>query len=235
MDIKYFNERRWPITELELQDLDSYVIDYLFNGKVQKSERYELNELDSYDTYYYANGTLKKTEGHCFKLLSQQMELVSRSYRLDSCENLNDVTQSLLEDCSFLRVYFNSQHNKQGDSLWQYKVYQGKQFKYEGFEAFDQQDRIIAQCVKERATNKYYSKRKYFYGDPAIFDGAFDGAPAMKFEYGEIGETPHIACDSGIFMDCSYSLDNFIKEQRLMDVFPWDKHVYYHSFEPMLP
>jgi hypothetical protein len=146
------------------------------------------------------------------------------------------VVVECLSKAGYWIIYFNAQNNSSGDVLWHYKEYDAGLFHHEGIHVFDFEKRTIAECVKYPGSIDWESKRKSFYGASQVFRVSLDGEYSIAFLYDDVTNLPtEVFCNYGSETDNDYIIEDFLQQQDIMDIFPWDQHTYYHSFEPMLP
>jgi hypothetical protein len=195
----------------------------------------QLDNLGRYFKHVFENEKLKKIEYYAYHRTQAKIVLRGGRRFLSAGENLADVINESMSEADDWTFYYNPVSNDQQNTLWDFQdIYKGE-LKSQGKEAFDSSLRTIAAYGLDAATNTKIGKRKYFYGDKAVFPGADDQLPTITFSYLDDDSPMEVFCHYGSETDNDYGIMEFLARDAIMAIFPWDQHLFYHSFEPMLP
>ena len=205
LEIKYTNEDNEPIT------------------------MQQLNVLEPHNKHFYENNKLKKIEQYRFIERGKKFVLRGVEYYLSSQENLNAITNEYVNENLYrFVVWHNNQTNSFGDQYWECNIYERLALKIKGKRVFNNEGLLIASCSIDINTGLISDRRKNFYGDKSIYK-------RLSYEDEFLSVTYNNSDVRGIYVgDDDYILTEFLASQH-EEVFVWDDHPYYHSFEPMLP
>lgn len=182
----------------------------------------------SYKKEIRSNGELKLIEYYV------KQKLRNGSYFLDNSESIQEIIDRYANTALSWVFYYNKQTNMVGDNTYEYKVYYDGILKEKGACANDSQGRLIAKKITDLSTNAVNSKRKFFYSDSQDFQSYEDYTGyAISFDY--LDHVTEVYCVFHPHVEETYSLDDFLAQEDIMEIFPWEEHTYYHSFDPILP
>lgn len=203
--IKYTNEDNEPITNQQL------------------------NVSEPHNKHFYENNKLKKIEQYRFIERGKKFVLRGVEYYLSGQENLQDIINEYVsENLYHFVVLYNNQTNSFGDQYWEYNIYTWLALTRKGKKVFTNEGLLIASCSIDINTELISDRRKNFYGDKSIYK-------RLSYEDEFLSVTYNNPDVRGIYVgDDDYILEEFLDSQYA-DVFVWNDHPYYHSFEPMLP
>jgi len=205
------------------------------NENYQVVTERQLNMLSSYFKHTYENDKLKKMEIFSFNKISRQLAQTGGTYYLSANEDLQNIIDQSLSNGKDWLFYYNETTNPSNDNLWDYEIYSNGVIREKGKKCFDSSARPIAVCSSKPEAEVYSGKAKFFYGDSLLFPKPFDGAAAFSFWYDQDNNPTEVYCEYGMETDNDYSIDEFIAQDSIMAIFPWEQYIYYHNFEPMLP
>ena len=189
----------------------------------------QLNLSEPHHKHFYVDGKLKKIEMYDYFRSDVELVLYGVEYFLSGNENLNDIINEYVsENLYHFVVWYNNQTNSFGDQYWEYNIYTWLAITVKGKKVFNNESLLIASCSININTGLIDDRRKYFYGDISIYE---------RLEYEE--EFLSVNYDDSDLEEIYVGDDDFILEEfidsQYADVFVWNDHPYYHSFEPMLP
>ncbi|GAB1347444.1 hypothetical protein [Cloacibacterium normanense] len=207
------------------------------NGDNKIVTEQQLSMLTEFNHHTYDKETneLKKIEKFIRNYKTKQVEQRGGEVFVSSNDDLNDIINNHIGIGILSRgwtFYYNKQSNNKGDVQWEFVTYIKGVLKDKGIFVFDNKGREIVSCSIDLLSGDRTSKRKCFFGDPAIFFYSFgdENIPNIVFRYNDDNSIREV-----FYYDDDYTLDEFLANEKIMAQFPWDQHTYFHSFEPMLP
>ena len=204
-EIKYTNEDNEPIT------------------------MQQLNVLEPHNKHFYENNKLKKIEQYRFIERGKKFVLSDVEYYISSEENLNAIINEYVsESLNYFVAYYNNQSNSFGDQYWEYNIYKRLSLITKGKKVFTNEGLLLASCLIDINTGLISDRWKHFYGDKSIYKRIDYEDHFLSITYDDSNVVKIYVSDD------DYFLDGFL-ESHYADIFVWNNHPYYHSFEPMLP
>ncbi|MFP9113690.1 hypothetical protein ACLI1A_07090 [Flavobacterium sp. RHBU_3] len=206
----------------------STVIKYTNNDSEQISLQ-QIMLLKSYNKETYVNSELKLVERLQVSRKTSETYVVSGEYYLSNDEDLQTVIDQHLPLARDWHFYYNKQSNSNGDIFWEYLFYEYGLLNEKGKLVLNSDNLLLSFCKVNIDTNQITDKRKNFYGDINIYQRSNYKYPYLTVFYYQDNSVSEIYID-----DEDFSLNDFLLDPYA-DIFVWNDHPYYHSFDPMLP